>query len=67
MNSWFARTFGEAIDDVRAKLIDEAWFSRRTAHPYSRFHEPEGSGERDQGQERDIHGNERGVDRDIDR
>lgn len=25
--------FGQAVDDIRAKLIDEAWFGRRAASP----------------------------------
>lgn len=31
MADWFTETFGAAADDIRAKLIDEAWFGRRTA------------------------------------
>ncbi|MFA5989927.1 MAG: hypothetical protein WC803_10025 [Sphingomonas sp.] len=30
MRDWFAQAFGSAVADIRAKLIDEAWFGRRT-------------------------------------
>lgn len=30
---WFAEAFGAAASDVRAKLIDEAWFGRRVPEP----------------------------------
>ncbi|RJG55391.1 hypothetical protein D0Z70_08250 [Sphingobium terrigena] len=33
---WFAEAFGATVDDVRAKLIDEGWFSRRSPEPWSR-------------------------------
>ena len=31
MRDWFTESFGAALDDIRAKLIDEGWFGRRTA------------------------------------
>lgn len=41
MSGWFDRAFGAAveavgagIDDVRAKLLDEGWFGRRTPEPH---------------------------------
>lgn len=30
---WFAEAFGAAASDVRAKLIDEAWFGRNMPEP----------------------------------
>ena len=33
MSSWFTSAFGGAADDIRAKLIDEAWFGRRPPAP----------------------------------
>lgn len=34
MRDWFAQTFGQAVADMRAKLIDEAWFGRRVPEPH---------------------------------
>ncbi|MES2988713.1 MAG: hypothetical protein V4808_12470 [Pseudomonadota bacterium] len=31
MSKWFERSFGSPIDEIRAALIDEAWFGRRAA------------------------------------
>lgn len=31
MPDWFLEVFGSAMPDIRRKLIDEAWFGRRTA------------------------------------
>ncbi len=31
MTDWFTESFGVAVDDIRAKLIDEGWFGRHTA------------------------------------
>lgn len=36
MRDWFAQAFGGAVADIRAKLVDEAWFGRRTAEPSQR-------------------------------
>lgn len=36
MRDWFAEAFGGAVADIRAKLIDEAWFGRRTPEQPSR-------------------------------
>lgn len=72
MAEWFNRAFGvaageagSAIADVRSKLIDEAWFSRKTPEPHRSYdlgwtrpseekcHEPEPrSNEREHGIER---------------
>lgn len=30
---WFLDSFGAPIADVRAKLIEEAWFGRRVSEP----------------------------------
>lgn len=37
MADWFARAFGGAVEDIRAELIDRAWFGRnpRPAQPGS--------------------------------
>lgn len=41
MNEWFERAFGTTVDearyaiaDARSKLIDEAWFGRRSPEPH---------------------------------
>lgn len=36
MRDWFTQAFGGAVSDVRAKLIDEAWFGRHSAERTSR-------------------------------
>lgn len=35
MADWFKESFGAAVDDIRAKLIEEGWFGRRTVDPSS--------------------------------
>ncbi len=36
MRDWFTASFGAAVEDIRAKLIDEGWFGRRTAERAAR-------------------------------
>lgn len=31
---WFLDSFGAPVADVRAKLIEEAWFGRRVSEPF---------------------------------
>lgn len=64
---WYIDAFGHPIADVRAKLIDEGWFSRRTPEPVPSkdlgwMHEeqthPEHSSEPNRDNDRDV-----GIDR----
>ena len=60
MSRWFDETFGNAIAEVRHELLG-GWFGRNfEPHPTR-----QAAAERDQPSpgERDIHGNERGIDR----
>lgn len=29
MSRWFQQAFGSAVEDIRARMVDEAWFGRR--------------------------------------
>lgn len=75
MAEWFARAFGvaasearTAIADARSKLIDEAWFGRKTPEPH-RGHDLGWSlPDRDKGNAPDLQSQEpakaeRGIDR----
>jgi len=31
---WFLDSFGAPVADIRAKLIEEAWFGRRVSEPF---------------------------------
>lgn len=62
--TWFDRAFataGQAIAEARHELIDRAWFNRNFAPPQPQRSAPErevgGQGDRD------IHGNERSIER----
>jgi len=66
MNSsgWFARSFGAAVEDVRARMIDEAWFGRRAGASVHHHHTHEHHHGQDRdAAERDIHGNEHEIER----
>jgi hypothetical protein len=57
---WFASAFGAAVEDIRAKLIDESFHGRRAGSVHhSHSHEHHQAQHRDAA-ERDIHGNEHG-------
>lgn len=60
MSDWFAKAFGEAAEDIRHKLIDEAWFGRRQPGHRSGSHDMHGheNGEPDRDQHHDH-----GIDR----
>lgn len=63
-SDWFARSFGAAVEDVRARMIDEAWFGRRAgaSAQHHHTHDHHHSYDREVA-ERDIQGNEHGIDR----
>lgn len=65
---WFASAFGSAVEDIRARMIDEAWFGRRAGASAQHHHTHEHHHSQDpNAAERDIHGNGRGNEHGIDR
>lgn len=62
MSSWFSDAFGGAVDDIRAKLIDEAWFSRRPPSPQTPSHHDRSTTDEPERQPEDR-GQAHGIDR----
>ena len=60
MSRWFTEAFGNAVDEIRHELLG-GWFGRNF-EPHPARQQDREHAEPDRG-ERDIHGNERGIDR----